>query len=258
MSGARVAVLAGAGRGIGAATARRMRAAGLQVEILDAFGIDDPRYPLASEDDRTMLEDDGFSCRTVDLRDRAATVAQVDAAAERHGGIDAVVTFAGAVSGGVPLWETRDDVLDDLLALNTRTAWNLAAAGVPHLLQQPADRRPTFVAVTSMAGRRGLFGLSPYVVAKHATVGVVRALAADLAGTSVTACGVSPGATDTTMLRRTADAYRMDDIEVLAGMQHTRKPFDADELAAVVEFAASAGPVLHGAVLAADGGTGYV
>lgn len=252
-------LLGGGGRGIGAAAARQLAEQGTRVVVLDAFDGSDDFYPLADERDRAALRvDRRITTLSVDLRDPAATAAAVDEADERVGAIDAAVALAGAVAGGSPLWETSSDTLARSLESNVITTWNLAYAVLPRLLTRPAEARPTFVAVTSTAGEHGLFGLSPYVVAKHATVGVVRALAADLAGTSVTACGVAPGATDTTMLRRTAELYGIEDVDELAQHQQGRTPLAPEETAAVVVHAATAGRVHHGAILAADGGFGRV
>ncbi len=52
-------------------------------------------------------------------------------------------------------------------------------------------------------------------MAKHAVVGIVRGLAADLVGTGVTACAVSPGSTDTAMLRATAEIYGVDTADLV-------------------------------------------
>ena len=90
-------------------------------------------------------------------------------------------------------------------------------------------------------------------MAKHAVIGVVRGLAADLRGTAVTACAVSPGSTDTAMLAATAEVYGVD-VATLARSQTAGRPLDPDEVAAVVEFGCTAGTVVHGSVLHADGG----
>ena len=68
-------------------------------------------------------------------------------------------------------------------------------------------------------------------MAKHAVVGVVRGLAADLRGTAVTACAVSPGSTDTAMLAATAEVYGVDAAD-LAASQAAGRPLDPDEVAA--------------------------
>lgn len=255
----RVVVLGGGGRGIGAATARLLAEHGDHVVVLDAFDTEDDIYPLADDADRVALQQiSGIDTLAVDLRDAAATAAAVKAVVARHGQIDAVAAFAGAVAGGQPLWETDEKTLHRAFGFNALTTWQLARATLPHLLTRPASSVPTFVAITSVAGDRGLYGLSPYVVAKHATTGIVRALAADLAGTAVTACGVAPGSTDTTMLRRTAAAYGLTDVADLVQQQHGRRPLRPEEVANVVAFAMSAGPAVHGAILAADAGFGRV
>lgn len=255
----RVVVLGGGGRGIGAATARLLAERGDRVVVLDAFDTTDDLYPLADTSDRVALQGvSGIETVSVDLRDHAATIAAVDAAAERHGHLDAAVAFAGAVTGGRPLWETDEETLAKSIAFNTLTTWHLARAVVPHLLPRPPEALPTFVALTSVAGEKGLYGLAPYVVAKHATTGIVRALAADLVGTSVVACGIAPGSTDTTMLQRTAATYGLTDVHDLVQQQHGRRPLRPDELARVVAFALDAGPVLHGSILPADAGFGRV
>ncbi|QKE83878.1 mycofactocin-coupled SDR family oxidoreductase [Arthrobacter sp. NEB 688] len=254
MSG-RVSVVAGGARGIGAAVARRLTASG-PVTVLDDVGGETLGYAHASATDRDALAAEGIPCRVVDLRDLDATRAAVDAVADEHGGLDVAVSCASVIAGGAPLWETAAEVRDGLFASDAATAWNLASAAVPHLLRRPADSRPTVVVLTSTAGERGLYGLSAYVVAKHAATGVVRALAADLVGTGVTAVGVAPGATGSPMLAATARLYGLDDVRSLTEHQAARRPLDPDEVAAVVELAASAGTVLHGAVLDAGGGSG--
>lgn len=259
MNSPRVVLVGGGGRGIGAATARRLSAAGDIVEVVDAFETFDDHYALADGRDRELLEQEGgIRCHAVDLRETAATAAVVDEVVARHGRLDVAVTCAGAIEGGLALWETDAAAAERMWQSNTVTAWNLARASTPHLLTRPPEARPTFVAVTSVAASHGLFGLSAYTVSKHATTGLVRALAADLAGTTVTACAVSPAATDTAMLRCTAGLYGLDDPGALAEHQHGHRPLAPHEVAAVVEFATAAGTAVHGAILPADGGFGRV
>lgn len=257
MSTRPVAVVGGGARGIGAAVARRLALRG-PVVVLDALGAQTLGYPHADRADADALQAAGVEVVPVDLRDLEATRAAVGAVVDRHGRLDVAVTSASVIAGGQPLWETAVEVRDGLFAADAATAWNLAAAAVPHLLARPASDRPTVCVTTSVAGHRGLFGLSAYVVAKHAATGVVRALAADLVGTPVTACGVAPGATDTAMLSATARLYGLDDVAPLVEQQHPPQPLDPDEVAAVVELACTAGPAVHGAVLPADGGFGRV
>ena len=189
-----------------------------------------------------------------DVRDRDACEAAVARAIHRWGRLDAVVACAGVVGGGRPLWETSVEERDLLWDVNAKGVWNTAAATVPALLACPEPHNARFVAVASAAGAHGLFQMSAYTAAKHAVVGVVRGLAADLVGTGVTAVAVSPGSTDTTMLRETARLYDAT-AEELAAHQLLQRALHPEEVAATLSFCCSAaGAVLNGSVVSADGG----
>jgi NAD(P)-dependent dehydrogenase (short-subunit alcohol dehydrogenase family) len=86
-------------------------------------------------------------------------------------------------------------------------------------------------------------------------VGIAKGLAADLVGTGVTAVAVSPGATDTAMLRQTAALYDDADVADLVEHQKIRRLIEPDEIARCIAFCCSpAGAVLNGGVVHADGG----
>jgi len=87
-------------------------------------------------------------------------------------------------------------------------------------------------------------------------VGIVKGLAADLVGTGATACAVSPGSTETDMLRQTAALYGVT-TDDLVQHQLIRRAIAPSEVAAAIAFCASpAGGVVNGTVLHADGGFG--
>jgi NAD(P)-dependent dehydrogenase (short-subunit alcohol dehydrogenase family) len=137
---------------------------------------------------------------------------------------------------------------------NVRGVWNTAASTIPVMLagDDPAGCR--FVAVASAAGERGLFNLAGYVASKHAVIGIVRGLAADLIGTGLTAVAVAPGSTRTPMLAATADLYDSTP-EQLADHQGIRRLLEPEEIAASIALCCSpAGAALNGTVLRADGG----
>jgi NAD(P)-dependent dehydrogenase (short-subunit alcohol dehydrogenase family) len=124
------------------------------------------------------------------------------------------------------------------------------------MLEGPAPAGCRFVAVASAAGTYGLFHLAAYNATKHAVVGIVKGLAADLVGTGVTACAVSPGSTDTDMLRATAALYDVS-TDDLVRHQLIRRVIDPTEIAAAIAFCASPeGGVVNGTILHADGGFG--
>lgn len=257
MNEQKVALVTGAARGIGAATVRQLSTEDWAVVALDACqGPQAMPYPMPTlaDLDQVCAGLDNVLPATADVRDQQALHHVCHQAIERWGRLDAVVAAAGIVAGGAPLWETPTEQLDLLWNIDARGVWNTAAATVPHLLANPDPSGCRFVAVASAAGDRGLYHLTAYNAAKHAVVGMVRGLAADLVGTGVTACAVSPGSTDTDMLAATAAIYGVDTGE-LASHQLLRRALTPQELAATIVFACSpAGAALNGSVIHADGG----
>ena len=254
----RVALVTGAARGIGAAVVRRLVAGGANVVAFDwCVGEDGPAgYAQATRANLgalvAALPDGAVHPVVGDVRDAAALVDAVAEAVERWGRLDVAVAAAAVVGGGVPLWE--DDSLDLLWDIDVRGVWNTAAATVPAMLAGPDPSGCRFVALASSAGERGLFHLAAYSAAKHAVVGLVRGLAADLVGTGVTAVAVSPGSTGTDMLAATARLYGVTTRE-LAAHQLLRRALTPDEVAAAVALACSRdGAALNGSVINADGG----
>ncbi|MEP9382635.1 mycofactocin-coupled SDR family oxidoreductase [Nocardioides sp. KR10-350] len=258
----RVALVTGAARGMGAATVRRLASDGYAVLALDwCAGPESDPYPMPTKADLDTVVHDAaeggaeVEAHVADVRDRAALTDAVSAVVERWGRLDAAVAAAGLVGGGRPLWDTPDDQLELLWQANARGAWNTAAAAVPAMLTGPDPSGCRYVAVASAAGTHGLFHLAAYNAAKHAVVGIVRGLAADLVGTGVTAVAVSPGATATPMLAETAALYPDADVGELASHQLLRRPLQPDEIASTIAYCCSRdGAVLNGSVVHADGG----
>jgi len=254
----RVALVTGAARGMGAATVARLAEDGYAVLAVDwCAGPDAEPYPMPTERDleSVVAPHEQAAAYVADVRDRAALDAAVARAIERWGRLDVVVAAAGLVGGGRPLWETPAEQLTLLWDANARGVWNTAAASVSAMLAGPDPSGCRFVAVASAAGSHGLFHLAAYNAAKHAVVGIVRGLAADLTGTGVTAVAVSPGSTRTPMLVETARLYPDADLEDLASHQLLQRPLEPAEVAATIAFCCTReGAVLNGSVVHADGG----
>lgn len=260
----RVALVTGAAGGIGSAVVDALVADGCRVLALDlavgaGHGLPGVPHPLAGPealDALTARHGEAVVTLVGDVRDPAVAEDAVRRCVETWGRLDVVVAAAAVIAGGRPLWETSTEELDTQWDVGAKGVWHVARAAVPAMLANPDPRGCRFVAVASAAGARGLFALSAYTMVKHAVVGLVRGLAADLVGSGVTAVAVSPGATDTPMLRATADLYGVTPAD-LAAHQLLREALDPAEVAAAVRFCCSReGRVLNGSVVAADGGFG--
>ena len=173
------ALVTGAARGIGAAVTHRLVGRGFHVVAVDgcAGAEGGTAYGLATPADLDAVAGDHPGAVTpvvADVRDAAALAAVVERVRAERGGLSVVVAGAAIIAGGDALWETDDALLDAVWRADAVSVWNTAKATLPLLLEQPADARPTFVALTSAAGEHGLYHLSAYCMAKHAVVGLVR------------------------------------------------------------------------------------
>lgn len=260
-SPAPVALVTGAARGIGAATAALLAAAGWRVALVDACadlpGID---YPMARREDLdAAVEACGGPEQAIgvvaDVRDRSAVEAAVAAATGRWGRLDAAVSAAGCIAGGACAWETPAEVWETLVSVNLGGVWVLAAAAVPALLQAPEPRRGRLVAVSSAAALVGLPQLAAYCAAKAGVVGLVRALAAELGAHGITANAVAPGSTRTAMLDASARVYGLQGTEEFASHHLLGRLLEPREPAAAAAWLCSEeASGVTGAVLAVDAG----
>lgn len=248
---ARVAVVTGAGRGIGAATARALAEAGLDV-VLAARGRDQIER-LASE-----LATAGGRSRAVvcDVTSEASVAALAREAAEA-GPVAVLVNNAGA-AGSMPLGRTSLEEWNRLLAVNATGAFLCIRAFLPGMLERKWGR---VVNVASTAGLSGGKYLAAYSAAKHALVGLTRSVAAEVTGTGVTANAVCPGFVDTgmtaeTVARIVAKTGRTPEealAAALASAGQSRLIAAEEVAAAVVALAADASHPPNGEAVVLDG-----
>ncbi|MER7003743.1 SDR family oxidoreductase [Dactylosporangium sp. NPDC000555] len=255
-----VAVITGAARGIGAAVARRLAGDYDLVlgDVADPCAVPDLGYHLAT---LAELDEVADACRALgarvtvrpcDVRSPADVDALVAAAGDR---LVAAVAVAGVIGADGPAWQQTPADLDRDLAVNLHGVANLARAAVPRMLGRAEASRCRFVAVVSSAAERGLPRLASYVAAKHAALGYIRSLAADLGGSGITANAVLPGSTRTALLTRTARAYGLDSAGDFARHQRLGRLLEPEEVAAAVAWLCSAAAsATTGAAFAVDGG----
>jgi SDR family mycofactocin-dependent oxidoreductase len=255
----RVAVVTGAARGIGAATVDLLVAGGWRVVGVDVVA-DEPAldYALATKADLRAVEE-RHAGRVIavvgDVRVQSDMDEAVALAVERFGRIDAAVAGAGVIQGGVPLWAMEDRHWSVLFDVNVTGVRRLAAAAVPALLAAPEPRSGRVIAVASAAGVLGLRLLTAYGASKHAVIGLMKGLAADLAGTGVTANAVCPGSTATPVLDASARIYGMSSPEEFARQHLTERLLTPQEPAALIAWlCGESSSGVTGAALAVDAG----
>jgi SDR family mycofactocin-dependent oxidoreductase len=251
------AVVTGAARGMGAAVARRLAAAGWSLALVDACAPQPPlEYPMPSPADLDAVARD---CREAGAPTVAALVADMGDGAVRgkirdllDGRVPAAAVAVAGVIGGHPAWQVPDNAFDLMLRVNLYGVRHLADACVPPMVAAGTGK---FVAVSSAAALRAMPQLAAYSAAKAAALAYVRALAADLAGTGVTANIVCPGSTRGVMLDASAAIYDLPSQDTFAGQALLRRLLEPDEVAAALAWLCSPDSgALTGAVIPVDAG----
>jgi 3-oxoacyl-[acyl-carrier protein] reductase len=229
----RVALVTGAGSGIGRATVRRFAAEGARVVAADLDG-------AAAEETSAGLPD--VVAVTADVCDAGDAARMVATAVERFGGLDILHNNAGLPQGATPLAQIARADWDRVLAVNL-TAFCLAA-----LAAAPAMGEGVMLVTASIAGRRPRPGMAAYVAAKAGVIGLARALALELAP-RIRVNVINPGPANTPMLG--AFGLSPDAGEALP----LGRLIEPEEVAAAAVYLASdEASAVTGAVFNVDGG----
>ncbi|WP_284614364.1 SDR family NAD(P)-dependent oxidoreductase [Aquabacterium humicola] len=191
----RHALVTGAGRGIGAAIARRLAADGAVLTLLGRGA--EALQTLAAELPASARPH-AIAC---DVGDAQAIARAFHEAAEVHGGVQVLVNNAGQAEAA-PFGRTSDELWQRMLTVNLSGSFYCARAALPAMQRAGWGR---IVNIASTAGQRGYAYVAAYAAAKHGVIGLTRSLALEVAAQGITVNAVCPGYTETALLQASVD-----------------------------------------------------
>ena len=233
----KVALVTGAGRGIGRAIALAFAREGADVAVT-------ARTAAEIEQVATEVTALGRSAVAleVDVSERSAAVALNERVARHFPAVDILVNNAGIGSNASPhrLVDYDDDFWDLSLAVNLTAPYLLTKALLPGMIERGWGR---VINMASVAGKRGLIAAGAYTATKHALIGLTRTAALETAGTGVTVNAICPGATRTVMMLRRlkVDAeLRGEPVDTVeANINPMGRMLEPDEIAELAVYLAS-------------------
>jgi 2-hydroxycyclohexanecarboxyl-CoA dehydrogenase len=246
-----VALVTGAGQGVGATTARYLAAQGAGVAVNDY-------RPERAEAVAGQIRDEGGTAIAVqaDVTDFAAVGAMAARAAGELGPVTILVNNAGnaganpAAGGSVPFWESDPAAWEPFLAVNLYGVLACCRAVIPGMINAGHGR---LITIISDAGRVGEAGLEVYSAAKAGAAGLTRALARSLGRHHITANCVAIAITNTPAVARAVQDPEMTR-KVLSNYIIRRIGEPADAAAMVTFLASEAGSWITGQTYPVNGG----
>jgi NAD(P)-dependent dehydrogenase (short-subunit alcohol dehydrogenase family) len=240
----KIAVVTGAGRGIGAATARLLARWGAVVIVLE---IDAEAGRVVAEEIRA--EGGRAEAVSADVCDESAVVPILEAIVGRHGRLDILVN---AVGGGKPA--TTEEVAaadwDRMFAFNTRSAFLCCREAVRHMRRGGGGR---IVNVASLAGRTASPLQGPhYSASKAAVLGLTRHLAREMAQDNILVNAIAPGATETERIRAQITPERRASLTARIPLGRLATP--EDQAGAILFLVSSLASYVTGVTIDVSGG----
>lgn len=239
----KVAVVVGAGSGIGRATAELFADNGARVAVAD---IDGEGAAETAEGLRSKGHD--VSVHRCDLTDMAQTDAMVEAVVREHGRLDMVTSTVGW-SDTTFFAQEDDEYWRRIIDINLMGSIYLCRAALRPLSEQ---RSGSIVLTSSDAGKVGTMGETVYAAAKAGVIGFVKSLAREIARDGLRVNAISPGPTDTPLLRSQSDQHVID--KMVRAVPLKRMGTAAEQAGPIVFLASDAASYITGQTLSVSGG----
>jgi len=238
----RVALITGAGQGLGKAIALRFAQEGAKVVALDVAP--DGINAVAGEIKAAGGEALAVVC---DVTQRAQVVAAVQAALDAFGQLDILCNNAG-ITRDARLVKMTEEQFDQVIAVNLKGVFNMTQAVAPHMVERGYGR---IITTSSVVGLYGNFGQTNYVATKAGVIGMTRVWARELGPKGITANAVAPGFIATDMVKTVPQEV----LDKFISMTPTRRLGEPEDIANAFLFLASdEASFVNGAVLSVDGG----
>jgi len=204
----RTAVVTGAGRGIGRATALMLAELGAAVVVNDlgttTDGVGSDGGPATAVVREIEAAGGRAIASTASVTDFGAVERMMADAASRFGGLDVVVNNAG-LTAGQPIWEMDPDTFERVSASHARGTFNCIRCAAPHLRARGGGR---IVNLVSRAGLVGVPDAAAYAAGKGAVFALTNVAARDLKPFGITVNAVNPASTDTRMVTQAVERGR--------------------------------------------------
>lgn len=239
----KVAVITGAGRGIGRATAQRFAEEGARVVVAE---LDETSGQAAAE----ALRAEGFEAAfvQVDISKRESVRALVASVKERYGRIDALVNNAGILADRT-LKKLTDEDFERVIRVNLQGTFAMTQEVAALMREQGTGGSISNAA--SVVALYGNFGQTNYVASKAGVIGMTRVWARELGRDKIRVNAVAPGFIETEMTKQIPPKVT----EMLVAKVPLQRMGHVNEVASVYSFLASDdGAYVTGAVLSVDGG----